>query len=118
MDQLKSTDISMILGMVEISDMPVDPNMPLATIGDEVRTKEVAAVEFEAETDEEQLGVYEKATYEGLIKVEEARVDSAVQISLADTTMVESSVTDTPGTNAEDQSVAPGTNAPTNRGTA
>uniref|UniRef100_M1DVN7 Polyprotein protein n=1 Tax=Solanum tuberosum TaxID=4113 RepID=M1DVN7_SOLTU len=50
---LKSTDISMVFGSVEIPDIPVDPDVPLATTGDEVQTEEVAAAKSEAETDEE-----------------------------------------------------------------
>jgi len=49
----------------------------------------------------------EEASYEGLAEVEEAMIDSAVQISLADTTIARSSVIDTLGTNDQDQSVAP-----------
>ncbi|XP_049365848.1 uncharacterized protein LOC125830719 [Solanum verrucosum] len=84
-DQPKSTDMSMIFRTVEIPNMLVDKDVPPATIGDEVRVEEVAAAESEAETDEEQLGVDEEAAYEGLTADEEAMVDSAVQISLADT---------------------------------
>uniref|UniRef100_M1DVM6 Polyprotein protein n=1 Tax=Solanum tuberosum TaxID=4113 RepID=M1DVM6_SOLTU len=60
---VKSTDISMIFGTVEIPDMPVDPVMPLATTEDEVRTEKVAVTKSEAETDEEQMGVVEEASY-------------------------------------------------------
>uniref|UniRef100_M1DAH1 Polyprotein protein n=1 Tax=Solanum tuberosum TaxID=4113 RepID=M1DAH1_SOLTU len=51
--RIVSTDMSMIFGMVEILDMPVDPDMPLATTGDELRTEEVATAESDVETDEE-----------------------------------------------------------------
>jgi len=50
---MKSTDISMIFGSVEIPDIPVDPDVPLATTEDEVQTEEVAAAKSEAKTDEE-----------------------------------------------------------------
>uniref|UniRef100_M1DDW4 Polyprotein protein n=1 Tax=Solanum tuberosum TaxID=4113 RepID=M1DDW4_SOLTU len=49
---LKSTNMSMIFGMVEIPNMPADTDMPPATTGDEVRVKKVVAAESEAETDE------------------------------------------------------------------
>uniref|UniRef100_M1DEC7 Polyprotein protein n=1 Tax=Solanum tuberosum TaxID=4113 RepID=M1DEC7_SOLTU len=94
----------MIFGTVEIPNVPVDSYMPPATIGDEVHTEEVAAAESEAETDEEQLGVDEEASYEGLTEVDEAMVDAAVQISLADTPMADPTgpiITNvTPGTDA------------------
>uniref|UniRef100_M1DQW7 Putative plant transposon protein domain-containing protein n=1 Tax=Solanum tuberosum TaxID=4113 RepID=M1DQW7_SOLTU len=140
-------------GTVEIADMLVDSDMPPPTIGDEVRADEVAAAEFEAETDEslyffkfnqlnklidevradevasaefeaetdeEQLGVDEETTYDGLTEVEEAMVQSAVQISLLDTSMAGSSgasVDVKPGTNVQDQNVAPGIDAPTDGAT-
>ncbi|KAG5609857.1 hypothetical protein H5410_021138 [Solanum commersonii] len=69
--QLKSTNMSMIFGNVEIPDMPADTDLPPTTIRDE------------------------KATYEGLTEREQAMIDSAKYISLADTTMAESSVIDT-----------------------
>uniref|UniRef100_M1DI53 Polyprotein protein n=1 Tax=Solanum tuberosum TaxID=4113 RepID=M1DI53_SOLTU len=75
--------------------------------------EEEVAAKSEAETDKEQLGVDKQETYEGLTEVEEAMIDSAVHISLTDTTMAGSSVTDTPGTNGQDQSVAPGNDAST-----
>ncbi|KAG5581034.1 hypothetical protein H5410_051661 [Solanum commersonii] len=86
---VKSTDMSMIFGMVEIPNMPADIDIPPATTGDEVRVDEVrvdevATVESEGETDEKQLGVDEEAYYEGLTEIEEAMVDSAVQLTLLD----------------------------------
>ncbi|XP_049410647.1 uncharacterized protein LOC125873840 [Solanum stenotomum] len=55
-DQLKSTDMSLIFGTVEIPNdqdtyIPVNSNMPLANTGDEVRVDD-ATVESEAETNE------------------------------------------------------------------
>lgn len=60
-DQLKSTDMPMIFGNVEIpNDLDTDilacSNVPPTTIEDEVRADEVA-IESEAETDEDQLSV-------------------------------------------------------------
>ncbi|XP_049364616.1 uncharacterized protein LOC125829443 [Solanum verrucosum] len=77
-DQLKSIDMSMIFGTMEISDMSVDPNMHLATTGDEVRVAEVIATVSDVETDEELLSVVEEASYKGLTEVEEAIIDAAV----------------------------------------
>uniref|UniRef100_M1DS59 Integrase core domain containing protein n=1 Tax=Solanum tuberosum TaxID=4113 RepID=M1DS59_SOLTU len=74
----------------------------------QVRVEEVASNESEAETDEEQLGADEEATFEGLTEVEEAMIDSPVQFSLADTTIAGSSV----ATN-----VTSGTDTPTDRAT-
>ncbi|WMV41175.1 hypothetical protein MTR67_034560 [Solanum verrucosum] len=65
--------------------------MPPATTGDEVRTKEVVVTDSEAETDEEQLGVDEGASYEGFTKIQEAMIESAEQISLEDTPMADPS---------------------------
>jgi len=104
-DQLKSTYMSIIFVTVEIPDMPADADVPLTTTGDEVRVEEVVAAESEADTDEEQLGVDEESIFEGVIEVKEAMIDSTVQISLVDNTMVGCSIAATPGTDAQDQSV-------------
>ncbi|KAG5576780.1 hypothetical protein H5410_056914 [Solanum commersonii] len=82
-DQLKFTEMSMIFGTMEITEMLIDSEVPPATT-----------------RDEEKLGVDKKSSYERLTEVEEAMIDSALQISLRDTTMDGSSVTDTPGMNA------------------
>uniref|UniRef100_M1DZS0 Polyprotein protein n=1 Tax=Solanum tuberosum TaxID=4113 RepID=M1DZS0_SOLTU len=52
---------------------------------------EVAATEYDAETDEEYLGIDEETSFEGLTVVEEAMVDSVMQISLADIPMADPS---------------------------
>jgi len=89
-DQLKSTNMSMIFGTVEIPDdldidIPACSDVPPATTGDEVRADDAAA-ESEAETDDDQLGVQEETVFEGLTEVDEAMVH-AVQTSLRDTFM-------------------------------
>uniref|UniRef100_M1DJR4 Polyprotein protein n=1 Tax=Solanum tuberosum TaxID=4113 RepID=M1DJR4_SOLTU len=107
----------MFFGTVEIPDMPADTNMPTTTTRDEVRVEEVVAEESETETDEEQLGIDEESFYEGFTEIEEAMVDSTVQISLADTTMAGSSVAATRSTDAQDSSVPLGIDALTNGAT-
>uniref|UniRef100_M1DXP7 Polyprotein protein n=1 Tax=Solanum tuberosum TaxID=4113 RepID=M1DXP7_SOLTU len=113
--------MSMIFETLEIPDMPTDTEIPLATTRDEVRVEEVDAAESEAETDEEQLGFDEEASYEGVTEIEEAMVDSVVQISLADTATADPSgvrtVDVTLGTDAQYQSVVPGTDTPTDGAT-
>ncbi|XP_049363600.1 uncharacterized protein LOC125828325 [Solanum verrucosum] len=58
-DQLKSTDMSMIFGTVEILDVP---DMPPATTGDEIRVEEAVDLESEAKIYEEMLEVAEEAS--------------------------------------------------------
>ncbi|KAG5599439.1 hypothetical protein H5410_030809 [Solanum commersonii] len=99
---LKSIDMSMIFGMVEIPDVP---NMPPATIEDEARVEKQADPEFEVETDEEMLEVAEEDSYEGLTKIEEAMVDEVVQASLVDTPLADPSAASVPS------KVTPGTDA-------
>ncbi|KAG5571164.1 hypothetical protein H5410_060930 [Solanum commersonii] len=95
----------------DILDVPVDPEVPLATTEDEIHTEEVVFVE----TDEEQLGVDEKASYEGLMVVEEDMVDAAIQISLVDTPTADPTrpiaTHVTPGTDAHDQNSTSDINA-------
>ncbi|XP_049347851.1 uncharacterized protein LOC125812390 [Solanum verrucosum] len=66
-DQLKSTDMSKIFGMVEIPDMP---DKSLATTGDGGRVEETTNLESEAETDEEMFELVEETLYEGLAETE------------------------------------------------
>jgi len=112
--------MSMIFGMVEIPDVPVDPVMPPTATIDDVQAKEVADPEFEAETDEEILEAVEEASYEGLTETDEAMVDAIMHISLTDAPLATPSgsttVDVTPGT--DDQSDATDIDASTNGGTA
>ncbi|KAG5630847.1 hypothetical protein H5410_002564 [Solanum commersonii] len=78
-DQLKSTNKSMVFGMV---DIPNVPEIPLATSADE------------------------ETSYEGLTDIEEAIVDAVVQASLVDTPLVIQGTDaqvhiDAPGTDAQ-----------------
>ncbi|KAG5580060.1 hypothetical protein H5410_050687 [Solanum commersonii] len=54
-DQLKSTNMSMIFGTVEIPDMPAATDVPMTTIEDEIRVEEVVVAKSEAEAYEKQL---------------------------------------------------------------
>uniref|UniRef100_M1E1E0 Polyprotein protein n=1 Tax=Solanum tuberosum TaxID=4113 RepID=M1E1E0_SOLTU len=108
--------MSMIFGTVEFPNVPVEPDMPLATIGDDVRVEEAFSPEFEEETDEEMFEVVKEASYEGLTETEEAMVDAVVQASLADTPLANPSgpttVNMTPSTDAQFHSDASGIDAP------
>uniref|UniRef100_M1DV25 Polyprotein protein n=1 Tax=Solanum tuberosum TaxID=4113 RepID=M1DV25_SOLTU len=75
-----SVSINALATRIAIPDMPDDIDVPSATIRDDVRADEAAAIESEAETDEEKLGVDQEANYEGLTEVEEAMVDLTIQI--------------------------------------
>uniref|UniRef100_M1DKG3 Polyprotein protein n=1 Tax=Solanum tuberosum TaxID=4113 RepID=M1DKG3_SOLTU len=110
--------MSMIFGMVKIPDVP---DMPPATTGDEIRVEEAADLESEGKTDEEMLVVAEKASYEGLTETQKAMVDAVVQDSLVDRPLAAPSGSGTaipseltPGTDAQVQIDAPGTDAQTN----
>ncbi|XP_049394647.1 uncharacterized protein LOC125858921 [Solanum stenotomum] len=58
-DQLKSTNMSIIFGTVEILDVP---DMSPATTGDEIRVEKAVDPESEAKIYEEMLEVDEKAS--------------------------------------------------------
>ncbi|KAK4709721.1 hypothetical protein R3W88_004234 [Solanum pinnatisectum] len=106
-DQLKSTDMSMLFGTVEILDMPsadipACSDVPLATTVDETRVDDAPA-ELEAETDEEHLGVREETIYYDLVDLEGAMFETARKASLQDTSMEGFSGakdTEIPGTDA------------------
>lgn len=65
-DLLKSTDMSMNFGTVEILDVPV---MPLSTTEDEVRVEKTINIEFEVDTDVEILGVLRKLHMRSLLRL-------------------------------------------------
>ncbi|XP_049406098.1 uncharacterized protein LOC125869684 [Solanum stenotomum] len=74
MDQLKSIDLSMLFGTVEIpkvpsADLPVSFEIPLTTTIRDVDMDE-AVVEFEVETDEEELGTRDSDVYRDLEDLE------------------------------------------------
>ncbi|KAK4708717.1 hypothetical protein R3W88_029642 [Solanum pinnatisectum] len=112
-DELKSTDLSMLFCTVEIPEVssiniPTCYNVPPATIRDGTKPSD-ADVESEAETDEEQLGDREKIVYEDLAVLEGAMFDTARQASLQDTAMVGSSgskVDEISGNDAQTEGVA------------
>uniref|UniRef100_M1DQX1 Putative plant transposon protein domain-containing protein n=1 Tax=Solanum tuberosum TaxID=4113 RepID=M1DQX1_SOLTU len=116
-DQLKSIDMSMIFGIVEIPDIPV---IPPATTRD-VHWDDAAVDESEAETDEEQIEMQEEIIYRDLPDLQEMIVQSVIQTSLTDTSLAASSGAGpsevTPGTDTQVQTDAPGTDAQTNGAT-
>lgn len=65
-DLLKSTDMSMNFGTVEILDVPV---MPLSTTEDEVRVEKTINIEFEVDTDVEILRVLRKLHMRALLRL-------------------------------------------------
>ncbi|XP_049364562.1 uncharacterized protein LOC125829376 [Solanum verrucosum] len=106
-DHLKSIDFTSLFGTMKIPDdpsivIPAYSEVPTATTRDEVRV-DVVAAESEAETDEEQFGVHEDVVFDDLADLESAMVDSAVQASLRDVSIVGSSgakIAETPSTDA------------------
>ncbi|XP_015068713.1 uncharacterized protein LOC107013274 [Solanum pennellii] len=106
-DELKSTDLSMLFRTMEIpkmwnTDIPFYYEVSAATtVGDDARVNE-GDVESEVETYEKQLGVRDEAVFYDL-------VDTTAQASLRDISMIGSSgVKDAnmPGTDAETEGVA------------
>ncbi|KAK4706897.1 hypothetical protein R3W88_033540 [Solanum pinnatisectum] len=72
MDYLKSTDMSMIFGTVEIPNVP---KMPQTTTGHGNGIEHTANPELEAETDEE---MFEGAAVDDIAKTEEFMIDIVV----------------------------------------
>uniref|UniRef100_M1DYE2 Polyprotein protein n=1 Tax=Solanum tuberosum TaxID=4113 RepID=M1DYE2_SOLTU len=101
-DQLKSTDMFMVFGTVEIPDVPEKP--PTIT-GNEDRMEQTT--ESEPETDEEMLEDTEGAADEDLTETDAAMIDAVVQASLTNTPFVAFSgacpLEVTPGTDAQVQ---------------
>ncbi|KAK4736861.1 hypothetical protein R3W88_000558 [Solanum pinnatisectum] len=112
MDELKSTNLSMLFGTVEIPDVPsVDvPTSsdvhPAATIGDVDR--DYATDESKADTDEEELGVRDATMYDDPEDLEGSMVQKTIEASLRDSEMVGSSRANddvAPDTNTQDNGV-------------
>uniref|UniRef100_M1D895 Putative plant transposon protein domain-containing protein n=1 Tax=Solanum tuberosum TaxID=4113 RepID=M1D895_SOLTU len=100
-------------------DAPITSEIPLA-IARDVHIDDIAADESEAETDKEKIEVSDETIYGNLPDLEETIVNSVIYSSLIETSMASpsgSSVTDTPGTDAQDQCVASGTDALTDGAT-
>nr|ABI34396.1 polyprotein protein, putative [Solanum tuberosum] len=80
-DELKSTDLSMLFSTVEIpdissTDVPPSSEIPPATTTGDVAMVTVDA-EFEAEIDEKELGVRDEAMYNDLADFEGAMIYEA-----------------------------------------
>ncbi|KAK4733654.1 hypothetical protein R3W88_007915 [Solanum pinnatisectum] len=91
-DYLKSTDMSMLFGTMEILDMPsvdipICSDVPPATTEDETKTDDAVA-DSKAEMDEEQFDVREEAVYNDLIDLEGAMFETMRHASLQDTSMM------------------------------
>ncbi|TMX04633.1 hypothetical protein EJD97_006468 [Solanum chilense] len=82
---MKSANMSMVFGAVEIPDMS---QIPLTTIRDEVRVTKIFDHESYVETDEEMHDVTKDAAYDCLIETEEIMVDVVVEASRTGTPFV------------------------------
>jgi len=121
-DHLKSTYFILLFGIVKIQDdpsanvpscseVPAHCDVPLDTIRDD--SIEDAAI-VESETNEEQFEVWDAGVYEDLADLEGAMFETARQASLRVTIMAGSSASTTDeisGTDAQPQSLTPGTDA-------
>ncbi|KAK4716314.1 hypothetical protein R3W88_014652 [Solanum pinnatisectum] len=111
-DELMSTDLSMLFGSVNIpdvlsSDIPACSEVPPATTGKEVRADD-SVTKPEAKTNVEQLGVTDEGVYDDLPYLDGAMVPIAVQASSRDVSMVGSSGAkdvDTPGIDTQTKGV-------------
>uniref|UniRef100_M1DME2 Putative plant transposon protein domain-containing protein n=1 Tax=Solanum tuberosum TaxID=4113 RepID=M1DME2_SOLTU len=105
---------------VDDVDSPAISEIPPATTGD-VHWDDIATDESEAETDKEQIEVREESIYGDLLDLEQTIVQSVIQTSLTEMSMETPSGSGTidliPGTDAQDQSVALGTDASTDGAT-
>uniref|UniRef100_M1DBJ5 Polyprotein protein n=1 Tax=Solanum tuberosum TaxID=4113 RepID=M1DBJ5_SOLTU len=105
---LKSTYFSSLFGMVEIPDDPsatiaACSDVPLATTGDEMRV-DVAAAEYEAQTNEEHICVHEDVVFDDLAYLEVDMVDLTMQASLRDFSSG-ASISEISSTDAQPESV-------------
>uniref|UniRef100_M1DP44 Polyprotein protein n=1 Tax=Solanum tuberosum TaxID=4113 RepID=M1DP44_SOLTU len=120
-DYLKSTDFTSLLEATDDVDVSTTFKLPLATTED-IHMDDIATDESEAKIDEKQIEMPNETIYGDLPYLEETILQLVIQTSLTETSMAGpsgSSVADvTPGTNAQDQSVAPDTDTPTDGVTA
>ncbi|KAK4707298.1 hypothetical protein R3W88_033145 [Solanum pinnatisectum] len=86
-DYLKSTNYTSLLEVVDDVDAPETLEIPPATTGD-VHRDDTTVDESETETDEEQIEVREDIIYGDLPYLEETIVQSVIQTSLTETSMV------------------------------
>ncbi|KAG5571456.1 hypothetical protein H5410_061222 [Solanum commersonii] len=112
-DHLKSKEFTLLFELARIPHVPsadilVYAQVPPTTMED------VVVVEYEAETDEEQLEVRDAVVYEDMSNLEGAMFEITRQASLRDTTMEGSNaatINETSGTDALPLSMSPRTDA-------
>ncbi|XP_049345419.1 uncharacterized protein LOC125809930 [Solanum verrucosum] len=82
-DELKSTNLSILIGTVEIPevqsfDIPTSSEVRLATTTGDVARANDENAESKAKTDEEELGVHDSTVYDDLVGLEGAMVETVV----------------------------------------
>ncbi|KAK4737281.1 hypothetical protein R3W88_000978 [Solanum pinnatisectum] len=91
-DELKSTNLSMLFGTVHLHELwstyvPASSEIPQATMTRDV-SRDEAATKSEAKTNDEALGVREAVTYDDFEDLKGAMVQTTIEESLRDTSMV------------------------------